>query len=104
MDSLVFPFFLELEALMRGVPAFNAELKRKFALHVYLLFAFGDMPAVSKLMRMKGINRFSPYRACLIHGVADPEKPQTLYTPLFRSDKDSYDPPEPPSTPPSAIH
>ncbi|KAJ7142047.1 hypothetical protein C8R43DRAFT_830510, partial [Mycena crocata] len=62
-----------------------------FMLHAYLLFVFGDMPAVSKLMRIKGVNGYSPCRACLIHGVADPAKPKTLYTPLYRVEN-SYDP------------
>lgn len=91
-DSFIFPLFIELETLMQGVTAFNVELQHRFMLHAYLLYVFGDMPAISKLMQMKGVNGFSPCRMCLIHGVADPAKPKTLYTPLHRHDGNSYDP------------
>ncbi|EIW75661.1 hypothetical protein CONPUDRAFT_29353, partial [Coniophora puteana RWD-64-598 SS2] len=63
-----------------------------FLLRAFLLYIFGDMQAVSKLMRMKGVNGFSPCRMCHIHGVAAPGRPFPLYTPLFRSNGDSYDP------------
>lgn len=91
-DSFIFPLFLELETLMRGVTAFNAEAEHRFTLHAYLLYIFGDMPAIAKLMRMKGVNGYSPCRMCLIHGIADPAKPRTLYTPLHRNNGDPYRP------------
>ncbi|KAJ3902914.1 hypothetical protein F5879DRAFT_194071 [Lentinula edodes] len=50
------------------------------------------MPAIAKLMRMKGVNGYSPCRMCLIHGIADPAKPRTLYTPLHRNNGDPYRP------------
>ncbi|KIY62395.1 hypothetical protein CYLTODRAFT_361549 [Cylindrobasidium torrendii FP15055 ss-10] len=77
---------------MLGVPAFDIHERRRFSLRAYLLYIFGDMPAISKLMKMKGVNGYSPCRMCNIHGVADPSNPRTLYTPLYRPDGTSYDP------------
>ncbi|KIY62739.1 hypothetical protein CYLTODRAFT_361014 [Cylindrobasidium torrendii FP15055 ss-10] len=52
------------------------------------------MPAISKLMRMKGHNGIYPCRACFIAGVRDDSpgnRSNTHYTPLFRNDS-PYDP------------
>ncbi|KAG8749451.1 hypothetical protein FRC11_011322 [Ceratobasidium sp. 423] len=53
-------------------------------LHTYLIAAFGDMPAVTKLMNMKGHNGKLPCRACNIHGVHARNGPNvnTNYVPL----------------------
>jgi hypothetical protein len=50
------PLIDELEDLARGLPAFDTVDGHTFALRAYLLAAFGDMPAVAKLMAMKGPN------------------------------------------------
>ncbi|KIY60656.1 hypothetical protein CYLTODRAFT_363809, partial [Cylindrobasidium torrendii FP15055 ss-10] len=58
-----------------------------FALRAFLIVAFGDIPAVSALMGMKGHNARSPCRMCEITGVRIPSKPRvtTHYVPLDRS-------------------
>ncbi|CUA76247.1 RNA-directed RNA polymerase L [Rhizoctonia solani] len=67
------PFIDELEDLARGVPAFDSRYNRTFALRAHLIACFGDMPAVAKLMCMKGHNDPAP---------GDDNK--TNYTPLSR--------------------
>ncbi|KAI0309717.1 hypothetical protein OF83DRAFT_1038421, partial [Amylostereum chailletii] len=56
-----------------------------FSLRAYLILAFGDIPAVSLLMRMKGHNDISPCRICKIIGVRVPNTNSTAhYVPLNR--------------------
>ncbi len=92
LDSFMFPFFDELKKLMHGVPTFNREVLHSFVLRAFLLYVFGDMQAIAKLMQMKGVNGFSPCRMCHIHGVAPSGRSFPLYTPLFRPGGASYDP------------
>ncbi|QRW24981.1 Retrotransposon-derived protein PEG10 [Rhizoctonia solani] len=68
LDTFLEPFIDELEELARGVPAFNAANRHPFVLRAYLIAAFGDMPAVAKMMEMKGPNGKLPCQACKIHG------------------------------------
>ncbi|QRV84668.1 Transposase family tnp2 [Ceratobasidium sp. AG-Ba] len=90
LDTFLAPFIQELEELARGVPAYDGENDRPFCLRGYLLVCFGDMPAVAKLMCMKGHNGKYPCRACHIVGIratksSDPDKLSTThYTPLAR--------------------
>ncbi|KAF8752888.1 Transposase family tnp2 [Rhizoctonia solani] len=63
LDTFLEPFIDELEELARGVPAFNAANRHPFVLRAYLIAAFGDMPAVAKMMEMKGPNGKLPCRA-----------------------------------------
>ena len=54
-----------------------------FKLHAYLIVVFGDIPAVSMIMHMKGHNAISPCRLCNIQGVRIPSsRITTHYTPL----------------------
>jgi hypothetical protein len=93
MDSFFWPLVEELLKLMRGVSAFDHRNMRQFALRAYLIALFGDMPAIAKLMRMKGHNGISPCRACRILGIRDTTRTRSpYYTPLHRSDGESYDP------------
>jgi hypothetical protein len=83
------PLIDELEDLARGIPAYDSRHNRPFALHAYLIACFGDMPAVAKLMYMKGHNGKHPCRACRIGGVRNPnpapgDDNKTNYTPLSR--------------------
>lgn len=89
VSTFLRPLIDELEDLARGVPAFDSRCQRPFALHAYLLACFGDMPAVAKLMCMKGHNGKHPCRACRIGGVRNPdplpgEDNKNNYTPLSR--------------------
>ncbi|KAI5898155.1 uncharacterized protein SCHCODRAFT_02684399 [Schizophyllum commune H4-8] len=55
-------------------------------LETYLILVFGDIPAVSLVLRMKGHNGYSPCRMCHITGVPSLEdKSRVLYVPLDRS-------------------
>jgi hypothetical protein len=50
-----------------------------------LIVVFGDIPAISMIMRMKGHNAISPCRMCNIQGVRIPSSSITThYTPLNR--------------------
>ncbi|EUC56560.1 transposase family Tnp2 protein [Rhizoctonia solani AG-3 Rhs1AP] len=89
IGTFLSPLIDELEDLARGVPAFDSRHNRPFALRAYLITCFGDMPAVAKLMYMKGHNGKHPCRACRISGVRNPdpapgEDNKTNYSPLSR--------------------
>ncbi|KZV98588.1 hypothetical protein EXIGLDRAFT_641451 [Exidia glandulosa HHB12029] len=78
---------------------FDGNTRTSFVLHAYLLLGCGDMPAVAKLMRMKGHNGLYSCRFCKIRGVRIPgARGNALYTPLDRSthpeagDTPRYDP------------
>ncbi|QRV82351.1 Transposase family Tnp2 protein [Ceratobasidium sp. AG-Ba] len=83
IDTFLAPLIDELEELARGVPAFDGQHMRPFCLRAYLLTCFGDMPAVAKLMCMKGVNGKHPCRACKIVGIRGVNT-TTHYTPLSR--------------------
>jgi hypothetical protein len=92
-DSYLLPVVEELLQLAKGVPAFDARQQRMFTLFAYLLLVFGDMPAVAKLLRLKGHNAISPCRACRIIAIRDVQSgSKTHYTPQHRRDGKSYDP------------
>lgn len=86
IDTFFEPFIHELEQLARGVPAYDMYDGQPFLLRAYLLACFGDMPAVAKLMCMKGHGGKSPCRACCILGVRANDGPDTntYYVPLSR--------------------
>lgn len=92
------PLIDELEDLARGIVAFDAVDGHTFALRAYLLTCFGDMPAMAKLMSMKGPNGKLPCRACKMEAVSSGTgNNTTLYTPLSRTflkdrSRPSYDP------------
>jgi hypothetical protein len=95
-DSFIFPLVQELLQLEMGVSAFDALTQTVFLLHAYLIVVFGDIPAVSMIMRMKGHNGFSPCRMCVIKGVRIPSSEvKTHYVPLcrdkFPGSHESYD-------------
>lgn len=73
-DSFLYPLVEELWGAAEGVRAYDVGAKVIFALHVYLIVAFGDIPAVAKLMKMKGHNSTSPCRMCSIVGIQAPSE------------------------------
>jgi hypothetical protein len=86
MDSFVWPALVEFLRLQFGVRAFDAQANELFLLHGYLILVFGDIPAMSMLMRMTGHNGYSPCRMCKILGVRVPgSQATTHYVPLDRS-------------------
>lgn len=96
IDSFLYPLVEELLKLEKGVSAYDILSDSMFTLRAFLILVFGDMPAVAKLMRMKGHNGKSPCRACHILGIRVPNSDNpSHYTPLhrsFASDQPSYDP------------
>jgi len=82
-DSFIHPLMQELLELAIGVPAYDALSSRRFALHAYLITAFGDIPAISMIMRMKGHNSLCPCQMCEIRGIRILNlQNRTLYVPL----------------------
>ena len=94
-DSFIWPLVQELLQLAVGVTAFDALSRVIFLLHAYLIVVFGDIPAISMVMRMKGHNAIVPCRMCEIQGIRKPGT-NTYYVPLHRSSfpgsPDSYNP------------
>lgn len=82
MDSFLIPLAEELFQLAAGVKTYDPLSKSHFNLCAFLLVVFGDFPAVSMLMKMKGVNGISPCRSCKIKAVPIPgEQKRTYYVP-----------------------
>ena len=84
MDSFLIPLAEELFRLAAGVKAYDALSKLPFLLRAFLLIVFGDFPAVSMLMKMKGVNGISPCRSCKIRAEpvpTDKNRTGTYYVP-----------------------
>jgi len=97
MDSFLYPVVQELLKLSVGVKAYDVVEKEIFVLRAYLLTVFGDIPAVSMLLRVKGHNAILPCRLCTIQGTRIPKsKTTTYYVPLsyknLDPDRPDYDP------------
>jgi hypothetical protein len=85
-DSFLWPFIQEALKLECGIAAWDAVSDEAFMLCAFFLAVFGDMPAMSMIMRMVGHNGVHPCRFCHIHGVRIPgAKATTHYVPLERS-------------------
>lgn len=92
-DSFLLPFVQECLSLARGVKAFDAHNSEYFILHAFVIVAFGDIPAVSKLMKMKGVNALLPCRMCSIKGNRVPGSRSTAhYVSLTQPDGSHLDP------------
>ena len=90
MDSFLYPLYRGLEKLAKGVTSLDLRSKELFLLRAFLILVFGDMPAIAKVMRMKGHNGFCPCRFCEICGVRYPAG-CVYYVPLARFDgEESY--------------
>jgi hypothetical protein len=68
LDSFFIPFIEECKLLAHGVHTYDAQVCKCFDLHVYPIMAFGDIPAMSKLLCLKGHNGYCPCHTCLIRG------------------------------------
>jgi hypothetical protein len=85
MDSFLYPATRELLQLAVGVEAWDAVQKEKFILRAFSTTIFGDIPALSMLLRVKGHNACSPCQLCMIEGVRIPKSSlTTYYVPLSR--------------------
>jgi len=86
-DSFIYPLIQELLELVDGVSTYDSLSSSLFALHAYVITGFGDIPAVSMLMHMKGHNGSRPCRMCEIQGIGIPDlQNRTLYMLLSRRD------------------
>lgn len=84
-ESFLYPFIEELVKLAVGVAAFDILKREQFLLRAFLIILFGDIPAMSLLLRMKGHNALCPCRFCEILGVRIPNNTATThYVPLDR--------------------
>lgn len=91
VDSFLIPLYDELARLSEGVEgALDLTAQEWFVLHAYLILLFGDIPAISKLLMMKGHNGHSPCRYCEIKGTRNPGE-KVNYVPLHR-EEEAYDP------------
>ena len=82
IESFLYPFISELLDLAIGIKSFDIRRQELFLQRAYLLLAFGDIPAVSAIMCIKGHNATYPCCFCKIQGIGDPEGQKTLYVPL----------------------
>ncbi|KAJ3485684.1 hypothetical protein NLI96_g4778 [Meripilus lineatus] len=86
IDSFLWPLVQEFLQLAVGVHTWDSLTDTFFTLCAFLILVFGDIPAVSLLMRMKGHNGICPCRFCSIHGVRIPGNAKSAYyVPLDRS-------------------
>ena len=91
LDSFLYPLYRELVDLAAGISTVDLSREELFLLHVFLILIFGDMPAIAKIMRMKGHNGICPCWFCKIRGIRPPTG-KVYYVPLWRVDaSDHYD-------------
>lgn len=91
-DSFLYPLYCELVKLASGISTLDLEKNELFLLRVFIILVFGDMPAIAKVMRMKGHNGFCPCRFCEISGIHHPTG-KVYYVPLWcPQGSDSYNP------------
>ncbi|KAL5639602.1 hypothetical protein ACGC1H_006272 [Rhizoctonia solani] len=87
LNSFLIPLLDELLQLESGVecpapPTPDCE-GYNFVFRAFLIILFGDIPAVSKLLMMKGHNAIRPCRACMIKGVlCRLERNSVYYVPM----------------------
>ena len=85
VDSFLYPLIEELLELSQGIRAFDASTGHYFSLRAFLLLAFGDIPAISLILKMKGHNGIASCRLCNIRGLRVPDSESTAhYVPLDR--------------------
>lgn len=92
VDSFLFPLIRDLKTLARGVRAYDIRRDEIFAFHAYLILIFGDIPAMAKLMSMKGHNALCPCRMCTIKGIRIPASRNPIYYVPLRRPSNLYDP------------
>ncbi|QRV80941.1 Transposase family Tnp2 protein [Ceratobasidium sp. AG-Ba] len=86
LNSFLFPLLEELLDLESGVETVDSSIagpSRRFLLRAFLILAFGDIPAITKLLGIRGTNALCPCRACDIWGIKDDNpKSNAYYVPL----------------------
>ncbi|QRV74497.1 Transposase family tnp2 [Ceratobasidium sp. AG-Ba] len=96
INSFLFPLVEELLELAEGVDAVKVAIGEDallgdvipFKLRAFLIILFGDIPAISKLLMLRGHNAITPCRTCFIPGEPYHGQTVTYYVPLT--------PPKPP--------
>lgn len=87
LNSFLVPLVDELLELEGGVKCggFSPEgVGYDFVFHAFILIVFGDIPALSKVLMMKGHNALTPCRACYFQGVlCQLERNSIYYIPLM---------------------
>jgi len=84
IDSFLIPLHEELFQLTKGVKTYDIQSMKSFLLRAFLILLFGDFPAISMLMNMKGVNGISPCRNCKITAIPIPgDTNHTHYVPLI---------------------
>jgi Transposase family tnp2 len=58
--SFFSPFIDECLELAKGIHTYDARAGQSFKLHAYPITFFGDLPAMSKLLVLKGHNAYAP--------------------------------------------
>lgn len=82
-DLFLWLLIEEMFLLAIGIDAWDSDANKAFKLRAYLILVFGNIPAVSMMMRMKGHNGRRPCCACNIKGVCAPGTTRgPLYVPL----------------------
>lgn len=84
IDSFLVPLAEVFFLLAAGVGTYDVLSESQFILRAFLLIVFGDFPAVSMLMKMKGVNGISPCRSCKIKAIpvpTDNNRTGTYYVP-----------------------
>jgi hypothetical protein len=85
IDSFLWPLVEEMLQLAGRVIAFDLLSLSAYVLCAYIIVAFGNIPAVSLLMWMKGHNGLVPCCFCKIQGLKVPgPRAMTHYIPLHR--------------------
>ncbi|CEL55918.1 hypothetical protein RSOLAG1IB_01930 [Rhizoctonia solani AG-1 IB] len=87
LNSFLVPLVDELLELESGVECLFAHgagaASSKFVFRAFLIILFGDIPAIAKLLMMKGHNAIKPCRACLIQGIlCQLERNSVYYVPM----------------------
>lgn len=96
LNSFLIPLLEELLELDSGVETVDRSAdpsNRQFTLRAFLILAFGDIPALSKLLGIKGHNALCPCRACDIWGIKD-NRPNShvYYVPMTHPNGEYWDP------------
>jgi Transposase family tnp2 len=68
LDSFFIPLVEECKTLAHGIQTYDALSHQSFELHAYLITFSGDLPAISKLLCLRGHGSYSPCRCCLMKG------------------------------------
>lgn len=91
VNSFLVPLYDELTQLSEGVDgALDVTMWEFFMLCAYLILLFGDIPAISKLLMMKGHNGYCPCQYCEIKEMWNPGE-KVNYVPLYHKEGE-YDP------------